>query len=270
MNIYIYKHTSPSGKCYVGQTVNIKERWKAKSYQQCRKFYNAIKKYGWDNFEHEILCVCNTPKDANDKEAYYIKYYDSINNGYNIVPGGGEYLRGENNPMYGKSPTEFMTDEKILAWKKKLSVTNAGDKNGFYGKHHSEETKKKLREQRIGISHPLNLTDEQRRELSERSKGLWSKERRKQQADKMKGENNPMHNKQWTEEERQSLRERFSGGKSVLAKPIKITDTYSGEEIYCECKKYVKNEIGLDATHIHRYIGTDKLYRGRYKIEEVA
>jgi len=57
MDIYIYKHTSPTGKCYIGQTVDIKNRWKPSAYRQCKKFHNAIKKYGWENFTHEIICT---------------------------------------------------------------------------------------------------------------------------------------------------------------------------------------------------------------------
>ena len=52
----IYKHTSKtSGKVYIGQTNNINVRWKPGAYRNCAKFYAAIQKYGWDDFEHEIL-----------------------------------------------------------------------------------------------------------------------------------------------------------------------------------------------------------------------
>lgn len=53
------------------------------------KFYNAILKYGWNNFEHSILEEKLTLEEALLKEAYYIDFFDAINNGYNVSTGGG-------------------------------------------------------------------------------------------------------------------------------------------------------------------------------------
>lgn len=56
-NYIVYRHTSPNGKVYIGITSRKPEqRWKnVNGYKDSPKFYNAIKKYGWDNFKHEIL-----------------------------------------------------------------------------------------------------------------------------------------------------------------------------------------------------------------------
>ena len=55
-NWCIYKHTlKEDGRVYIGQTNSIQNRWKPSAYKTCTYFYNAIQKYGWDNFEHEIL-----------------------------------------------------------------------------------------------------------------------------------------------------------------------------------------------------------------------
>lgn len=53
-------------------------------------FWNAIKKYGWNNFEHYILESNLTLEEANEKERYYISYYNSSNNlyRYNLTLGG--------------------------------------------------------------------------------------------------------------------------------------------------------------------------------------
>ena len=50
----VYKHTSPSGKVYIGVTsLRPKERWSGGAgYVKNKHFYRAIKKYGWENIKH--------------------------------------------------------------------------------------------------------------------------------------------------------------------------------------------------------------------------
>lgn len=267
MEIYIYKHTSPSGKCYIGQTTNPKNRWKSSAYRSCPKFYRAIQKYGWCNFTHEIIFTCYDEFEANRKEEYFIEKYNSVINGYNTCDVVEENLRGEKNPMYGKSVTDFMTDEQIAEWKKHLSESHRGEKNSFYGKHHSEETKEKLRLKKLGVPNPLNLSDEQRKALSDRSKAAWTEDKRKAQSEKMSGENNPMYGRCWSEEEHEHMRNCRLGEKSPCAKAVIIIDTFDGSEIYCSHMGMPKEIIGLGKTHIHTYRDTGKLYKGRYLIK---
>lgn len=79
-----------NGKRYIGQTYNIKERWKCKgkNYFASIKFFNAIKKYGWDNFDHIIIKDKLYREEADELEKELIKKYDTINNGYNLKEGG--------------------------------------------------------------------------------------------------------------------------------------------------------------------------------------
>lgn len=93
MNNYcIYKHTSPNGKVYIGQTNDIKRRWgrNGKEYENSPCFYNAILKYNWENFQHEIIEDNLTKEEANKKEKYYINKYHAKdpNYGYNLADGG--------------------------------------------------------------------------------------------------------------------------------------------------------------------------------------
>ena len=60
----VYKHTSPSNKVYIGITINPKRRWNKSHYKYNEHFNNAINKYGWDNFNHEILFSNLTIEDA--------------------------------------------------------------------------------------------------------------------------------------------------------------------------------------------------------------
>lgn len=75
---------------YIGQTCNLSERWRCngKNYINSTKFYNAITKYGWDNFSHEVLYDNLNQEAADIIEKELIKKYDSINNGYNLKEGG--------------------------------------------------------------------------------------------------------------------------------------------------------------------------------------
>ena len=94
----IYKYTSPSGKCYIGQTTNESLRrksWNSGIYHYAgTKIDRARKKYGSKNFFYEVL-VRNSYssksiaiEDLNRLEIYYIGLYDSYRNGYNSTIGG--------------------------------------------------------------------------------------------------------------------------------------------------------------------------------------
>lgn len=91
----VYMHRNIiNGKVYIGQTCNLSERWRGsgKNYFNSIKFYNAIKKYGWDSFTHKVL-YSNLNKQAADRlERELILQYNSIEEGYNLKEGGA---RGE-------------------------------------------------------------------------------------------------------------------------------------------------------------------------------
>ena len=96
--IYIHKNKI-NGKVYIGQTyTSLRTRFGKNGikYKGCPIFYNAIQKYGWDNFEHEILEE-NIPNAeiSNEREKYYIELYNSTdrNFGYNIQIGGNEQTK---------------------------------------------------------------------------------------------------------------------------------------------------------------------------------
>lgn len=89
-NYYVYKHTSPSDKVYIGITTNPKKRWRKSNYSYNKHFTNAINKYGWNNFKHEILFSNLSAEEAKQKEIELIAFYDSANpsKGYNVSLGG--------------------------------------------------------------------------------------------------------------------------------------------------------------------------------------
>ena len=91
----IYKLTSPSGKHYIGQTMNLKDRkrrfYNPNNFYSGHRLDNAIKKYGVENFKYEIL-VQITDSDKiklreklDELEIFYIKKYNSYKKGYNMT-----------------------------------------------------------------------------------------------------------------------------------------------------------------------------------------
>ena len=93
---FIYCYTSPNGKKYIGQTrTTLKQRAsiEGKHYQGCSAFYNAIKKYGWKNFQVEILE--EVPLDVIDEaEVNYILDYNTTDPkfGYNLMQERCKYM----------------------------------------------------------------------------------------------------------------------------------------------------------------------------------
>ena len=99
MNYLIYKHTNKiNGKSYIGLTKQqANKRWNyGNGYTKSNQpvFAAAIKKYGWENFEHSILeDNIESLEKANEKEKYWVSYYhtyihDPLCNGYNMTTGG--------------------------------------------------------------------------------------------------------------------------------------------------------------------------------------
>ena len=89
MKYIVYLHINKiNQEKYIGITNQIPEyRWgkEGKGYKNQPKFYNAILKYGWNNFEHLILETDLSENEALELETQYIMEYNSIENGYNIL-----------------------------------------------------------------------------------------------------------------------------------------------------------------------------------------
>lgn len=94
--IGIYKITNlTTGKSYVGQSCDIEKRFREHKSHANYQLGKDIRELGEDNFSFEILEECE--KDQLDsKEDYYIRFYNTIDNGYNII-GGGQNNVGESN-----------------------------------------------------------------------------------------------------------------------------------------------------------------------------
>lgn len=162
-NYCVYSHTNKiNGKKYIGITCQEPiKRWNNRNgynpYGKSKsRFYNAIQKYGWNNFDHEIIASNLTREEANNFEHVLITTLKTNNSdyGYNITSGGDGVARVKhaeetkvkmskarkewynNHPDY-KAPKK--TPKEAEEYRKKQRMSHLGKKT-------SEETKKLLSE----------------------------------------------------------------------------------------------------------------------------
>lgn len=144
---YIYLITSPSGKHYVGQSkvsINKKLYWysllETKDTTD-RKIVNAIRKYTWAKMKFEIIERNDnwSKEELNQREIYWISYYNSIDSGYNMTIGGDgvDSECARNNAIKHHAS---MTEEKKLQRSKNCSK---GQKKRFKEQPESDVTKKR-------------------------------------------------------------------------------------------------------------------------------
>lgn len=181
----VYMHISPSNKVYVGITCKRPQaRWdNGNGYKKQPYFYNAIKKYGWCNFEHIIWADKLTETEAKEWEVRLIALFDTMNSniGYNCKPGGdignyGMHMSEEtkmkiSNSKKGTIPSDEarirMSEAQKKRWddekRKRASQQYSGDKNPMYGVHrygseapmygkkHTEESREKMRKSQLEL-----------------------------------------------------------------------------------------------------------------------
>ncbi len=125
--MWIYKITNVvNNKVYIGQTIRqIQDRFQrhitdAINCNLDTHFARAIRKYGKDNFKIEVIDFANSQEELNKKEQYWIRYYDSINSGYNETDA---LFKCGGNTYYSKSENE-MNDIKEKIRQSKLGKKN--------------------------------------------------------------------------------------------------------------------------------------------------
>ncbi len=147
----IYKYTSPSGKHYIGKTINPKAR---KREHLCNskvlktKFYSAVRKYGLESFEYEVLFespllpIVELNLLLNEKEKHFIQMFDSFNNGYNLTLGGD----GQIGFKHSEKTKALYRQQRKSYSQETLNKMSIVAKNKVL----SDETKEKIRLGNIG------------------------------------------------------------------------------------------------------------------------
>lgn len=152
MKYTIYIATNKqNNKSYIGQTiVSLKSRKNShflRAFKRNKKyiFYNALRKYGWYSFEWKELERGTTKSQdyIDNREKHWISVYNSHNFGYNMTAGGnsgsGRKCKESTKKKISKANKGKVRTQEQL---KRLSDACHGEKNGMYGKKHTEKAKK--------------------------------------------------------------------------------------------------------------------------------
>lgn len=220
---YVYIHTCPNGKKYVGVTGrDPKSRWqKGKGYQNNDHFYRAILKYGWDNIAHEVFEV-DSEEEMYRKEIELISFYHTNDPryGYNHSSGGEKSASGcirseEYVKHLSEACKERWSDPEYRrkmseAAKKRCSDPEVRRKmaEAYKGQIRSEEARKHLseaqKEKWLDPEYRKNMSEahkgkprkphseEAKRRISEAHRGkILSEEHRKKLSEAKKGKPKP-------------------------------------------------------------------------------
>lgn len=147
MSKFIYLITSPSSKVYVGQSTvpfSEKEKWyiKMEKYDKTdRKVANAIKKYGWQNMKFEVIEQDDswTKDQINEREIFWIQYYNSVNEGYNMTAGGD----GVDSSLARKLALKHHQTMSPKKKEQRSANCSRGQKQRYATSPDTEETKKR-------------------------------------------------------------------------------------------------------------------------------
>lgn len=127
--IGIYKITNPKGKVYIGQSINIYNRWKDNYFSlRCKnqkKLYFSLNKYGVENHTFEIIEKCSEEL-LDEKEIYWMDYFSCIEEGLNIRGGGSRGKHSESTK--NKISTSLQGHQKSEETKKKISKNHSSCK----------------------------------------------------------------------------------------------------------------------------------------------
>ena len=162
-NWCVYMHESRyDGKKYIGATSQKPtKRWaNGDGYKRCPLFYAAIQESGWDAFRHEILFTNLAEDEAYQIEEELIAKYQTQDpeKGYNMAAGG--------KVNHGFHRTEEEWRQRVETRKSRYVKEN----HPFYGKHRTEEEKRKIREAQLGVPKP----DEVKANMSKSAYKRWS------------------------------------------------------------------------------------------------
>lgn len=239
----IYKITNiKNGKIYIGKhtTKNPYDDY----FGSGIAINKAIEKYGIENFTKEIIFCFTNEKEAYLKEESIVtQEFVNRKDTYNIITGGhgfsSEDLRGEKNPMFGKSPTQETRN--------KISKANKGENNWMFGKR--------------GKNHPFyekRHTQETKDKISKANRG---KTRSQEAKNKI---SNSLKGRTPSQEAREKMSKAHKGEKSSTAKAVLKLDEFGNIITEYVCKKDCREQENLSREILDKLINKHILHNGFY------
>lgn len=223
--IGVYKISNVlSDRYYIGYSKNINRRFcvhRCKLKNSCHDNIFLQRAYnldGEDKFIYEIIHRCNTEKEAKEIELQYLTDLSIRDKLYNLNynNSGGDLLT--NHPDKESIKDKILktcaeTISKMSSEERKQKYGNIGERNGMYGKTHTEEARKIFSEVHKGNTYckGKKASEETRQKISEIAKNRI-------------GEKNPFFGKHHTEESKEKIREKRCGIIPTNAKEIIIDD----------------------------------------------
>ena len=226
--IGVYKISNTlSGRYYIGYSTNINRRFtvhRSKLKQKCHDNIFLQRAYnldGEDKFIYEIIHICDTEEEAKEIELQYLTDLTIRNIIYNLNfnNSGGDLLT--NHPDKEKIREQIInsykeTLSKMTPEERKEKYGKCGERNGMFGKTHSDEVRKMNSELKKGNTNfkGCKHTEESKQKMSEIRKN------------KNTGENNSFFGKHHSEETKQKIREKNIGNIPPSNKEITIDDFF--------------------------------------------
>ena len=158
-----------NGKKYIGRDSKNNPNYIGSGHALLR----AIKKYGKQNFKKEILEECKTFEELEEREVYWLNYYDAGRNEYfynmHNHSSGGALGMNISEETKDKLRRLNLGKKLSLETREKMSNTRTGEKNHFFGKSHSDESREKIREARR--NQVITISEETKKKISDAQKG---------------------------------------------------------------------------------------------------
>ena len=273
MSNYTYMVTNKiNGKVYVGSHSWDGEGLDPNYYGSGTAITRAVKKYGKENFQVEVLYYYESVEECRKDEERILTEYDVKNcpHSYNIKNAAigmtSEDMTGENNPNYGKR----------------------GKDSPLYGKHLSEDTRQKISQARKGKT----FSDEHRKKISESKKGennpnygkrgkgtpMYGKHHTDETRNKIsqanKGKNNPMYGKRgkdapwYGKHLSDETRKKLSQSKKNLMTPVVAIDKNGKVKIF-ESQSECSRVLGLHQGNINSCLKGSRKSTGGYSFKYI-
>lgn len=176
----IYKITSPSGRIYIGQSIDIADRFRKYRRLRCKpqaKLYNSLVKYGHINHKFEVIAECDI-EELNNLERYYQDEYNVLGKkGLNCVLTASSDRSGVIPPETREKLSEAMSGRKLSEEHKKNISKSM--------KSMSDEIKLRERKSMLGNKYALGnkhkLSIETKEKMSIAKNLYWKQKRSERQ-----------------------------------------------------------------------------------------